>query len=282
MLELRRCGADPAALAEVAALIRRVIPRAQEIDADFLAWDYGRCPVGPAVAINAYWDGELVGHIAGTPLRALVAGREERGLNLHHAVTRPDHGGKGIFKGFVRAVCEAGAADGYRWVVGLPNANSTFGVVERIGFQLVRPLEARLGLGPAPEVAPAEPAAFVRLWNQAELAWRLARPGARYRVQRRGERARVFAPAGVPGAAVELGSYPSAWIPAALPSLAPAPLRLWVGLDPSRRWSRAPYVALPRRLLPAPLNFVFFDLSGAGRRLDASGVRLDFLDFDAL
>ena len=104
-----------------------------------------RCPVGPAVGINAYEDGELVGHIAGTPFRAELAGREERGLNLHHAVTDPSHGGRGIFKAFVRAVLEAGAADGYGFVVGLPNANSTFGVVERIGFQLVRPLvrEAR-------------------------------------------------------------------------------------------------------------------------------------------
>jgi predicted N-acetyltransferase YhbS len=282
MAEFRRCGTDPAALAEVAALIRHVIPRAREIDAAFLAWDYLRCPVGPAVAINAYEDGELVGHIAGTPFRALVSGREERGLNLHHAVTRPDRGGRGIFKSFVRSVLDAGAADGYGFVIGLPNANSTFGVVERIGFQLVRSLAVKLGIGPTPARDEGRQPGFARLWSPAELAWRLARPEARYRVRRRGGRCFVFAPLGVPGAVVELGAFPSEWIPASQPRLGAAPLRLWAGLDPARRWSLSPYVPLPRSLLPAPLNFVFFDLTGAGRRLDASGLRVDLLDFDAL
>jgi len=282
MVELRRCGLAPGALAEVADLVRRVIPRASEIDAGFLAWDYARCPVGPAVAVNAYADGALVGHIAGTPFRAQLAGREERGLNLHHAVTDPSFGGRGIFKSFVSAVLEAGRAEGYGFVVGLPNANSTFGVVERLGFQLVRSLDVRLGVGPTPERDAAVQPEFARLWNEAELAWRLARPGARYRVQRRGARALVFAPAGLPGVAAELGAFPGAWIPETLPETrAPGPLRLWAGLDPARRWSRSPYLALPRRWLPAPLNFVFFDLTGAGRRLEPAGLRVDLLDFDA-
>ncbi len=282
MVELRRCELAPAALGEVADLVRRVIPRARAIDAGFLAWDYQRCPVGPAVGINAYENGALVGHIAGTPFRAQLAGREERGLNLHHAVTEPAFGGRGIFKDFVRAVLEAGAADGYGFVVGLPNANSTFGVVERLGFQLVRSLDVKLGVGPAPERDDAVQPEFARLWNEPELAWRLARPGALYRVQRRGARSGVFAPAGLPGAAAELGAYASAWLPATLPeSRSPGPLRIWAGLDPARRWSRRPYLDLPRRLLPAPLNFVFFDLTGAGRRLDPASLRVDLLDFDA-
>jgi GNAT superfamily N-acetyltransferase len=282
MLELRRCELAPAALSEVAGLVRRVIPRAREIDADFLAWDYARCPVGPAVGINAYADGALVGHIAGTPFRARLAGREERGLNLHHAVTDPTHGGRGIFKAFVAAVLEAGAADGYGFVVGLPNANSTFGVVERLGFQLVRSLDVKLGIGPTPERDERVEPQFARLWSEAELAWRLARPGARYRVQRRGARARVFAPAGFPGAVAELGAYASAWLSRSLPAArSPGPLRIWAGLDPGRRWSRQPYVDLPRRWLPAPLNFVFFDLTRGARRLDPAGLRVDLLDFDA-
>jgi len=282
MVELRRCELAPAALAEVAALVRRVIPRAREIDADFLDWDYARCPVGPAVGINAYADGALVGHIAGTPFRALVGGREERGLNLHHAVTEPSFGGRGIFKGFVRAALEAGAAEGYGFVVGLPNANSTFGVVERLGFQLVRPLEVRLGVGPAPDRDETVRPSFARCWNAEELAWRLARPRARYRAQPRGARASVFAPAGFPGGVAELATVPSEWLPRSVPrTSSPGPLRLWAGLDPGRRWARRPYLNLPRRWLPAPLNFVFFDLTGAGRRLDPAGLRVDLLDFDA-
>jgi predicted N-acetyltransferase YhbS len=282
MGELRRCALDAAALEEVARLIRHVIPRAHTIDAELLAWDYARCPVGPAIGINAYEDGQLVGHIVGTPFRALLAGREERGLNLHHAVTRPEMGGRGIFKGFVRAVLEAGAAEGYGFVVGLPNANSTFGVVDRLGFQLVRPLAVKLGVGPTPERDAAYAPGFARLWNETELAWRLARPGARYRVQRRGGQGVIFAPLGFPGGMAELGAFPGAWIPGALPRVrAPGPLRLWAGLDPARRWSRAPYLDLPRRWLPAPLNFVFFDLTSAGRRLDADALRVDLLDFDA-
>ena len=282
MLELRRCELGPGALGEVASLINRVIPRAREIDADFLAWDYQRCPVGPAIGINVYEDGALVGHVAGTPFRALLAGREERGLNIHHAVTDPTHGGRGIFKSIVRAVFEAGASEGYGFIVGLPNANSTFAGVMRLGVQLVRPLSVKLGVGATPERDDAVQPGFARLWSEAELAWRLARPGARYRVQRRGARASVFAPAGLPGAVAELGTFPGAWIPSTLSeSRTPGPLRMWVGLDPARRWSRRFYLDLPRRWLPAPLNFVFFDLTSAGRRLEPAGLRVDLLDFDA-
>ena len=122
------------------------------------------------------------------------AGREERGLNLHHAVTDPARGGRGIFKGFVRAVLEAGASEGYGFVVGLPNANSTFGVVERLGFQLVRPLSVKLGVGATPERDDAR-AAGVRAAlerGRARLATRPPRralPGATPRRARQRVRA---------------------------------------------------------------------------------------------
>jgi hypothetical protein len=101
-------------------------------------------------------------------------------------------------------------------------------------------------------------------------------------VQTRGERGVVYAPAGLPGVAAELGAYPRAWLPTSVPPAAlPGPLRLWAGLDPARHWSGSLYLELPRRWLPAPLNFVFFDLTGRRRRLDADTARVDLLDFDA-
>jgi hypothetical protein len=58
-------------------------------------------------------------------------------------------------------------------------------------------------------------------------------------------------------------------------------LELWIGADPAVRWSRSAYVPIPMALRPAPLNFVFLDLTGQGRTIDPRRLRYRALDFDA-
>ena len=58
------------------------------------------------------------------------------------------------------------------------------------------------------------------------------------------------------------------------------PLRVWIGLDPARNWSRSAYFDIPKRLRPVPLNFTFHDLSDAKRRLEGDRLSLQAIDFD--
>ena len=47
-------------------------------------------------------------------------------------------------------------------------------------------------------------------------------------------------------------------------------------------WTSSAYLNVPMRLRPSPLNMIFKDLSGAARKLDASKVRMEAIDFDVL
>lgn len=284
MLEIRPTNPSPSGLEEVAELLAAVFPRATYIDAAYLDWTYRQNPGGDALGFNAYAEGRLVSHFAVTPLRARIDGEDERGLQMQHAATRPEYRGRGLFVELTERALRAGAEAGYGFAVAPVNASSTRGFVEKLGFQLVRAFDVKLGVGPTPPRS-SEPAGasvqFERVWNQASLAWRLARPDLPYRALRRGDYASVFASSGLLGIQVELGTFPSHCVPDSLPPVSFAnPMRVWIGVDPSRRWSLRHYVDIPLRLRPSPLNFVFRDLTGRGRRLEADRLRADMLDCD--
>lgn len=124
----------------------------------------------------------------------------------------------------------------------------------------------------------------MRIWRPETLAWRLSDPQRRYFALRSGERVSLFAPSGRVGIHSDMGSYEvDAVPPTTRPLRSLQPLRLWMGVDASRDWSRSRYVVLPRRLRPVPLILMFFDISleGPRRKLDPALVRFDALDFDA-
>jgi hypothetical protein len=243
-------------------LIRRVIPRARRDRRRLPAWDYQRCLPWARRSGSTPTRTELVGHIAGTPFRAARGPSRSAGLNLHHAVTDPSRGGRGIFKGFVRAVLEAGA---------------------RRGMASCRPSQRKQHLrrgGAGPAGAPAQREAWrarlgagrrrsrdSRALERGELVWRLARPGARYRATPCA-RAGVFAPTRLPGAVAELGSVPGAPVSPRAAGVAGARPVAHVGRPRSRRSAGRARISTFRALAACPLNFRFFDLTGAGRRLE--------------
>ncbi|NIR58836.1 MAG: hypothetical protein GWO02_04610, partial [Gammaproteobacteria bacterium] len=93
-------------------------------------------------------------------------------------------------------------------------------------------------------------------WDAETLRWRLENPAASYRLRRHGDRVQVYARSGRPGIDVALGEVDGGLVGESV-GRAPGPLRIWLGVDPRRNWSRAPYWNLPPRLRPAPLNVLF-------------------------
>jgi hypothetical protein len=47
-------------------------------------------------------------------------------------------------------------------------------------------------------------------------------------------------------------------------------------------WRGKPWINIPMRFRPSPLNLIFKDLTGQGRTLDPGTVRFQALDFDVL
>ncbi len=274
---------SPDGMAEIEALMRAVFATAHHLDRHYLEWAYVRNPDGAVVAWNAYGvDGKLVGHCACQPMRARVFGEVVRGLLVVNLAVLPEHRRGGLIGRLARRCFQAGIRDGYRFVCGAGNRNSTRTFIRTLDFRMVRPLEARFGLAPLPRAQGSRELDFERLWSSEALAWRLAPPRRPYSVRRRGPLATVYAPAGHLGTSLEVATLPSADVPSSLPSFRSLnPLRLWIGLDPNRRWSRSLTVDLPERWRPSPLNWLFFDLRGEGRAPRPEATRLLAIDFDA-
>jgi len=274
---------DAATLERYGALFAACFPGVGKFTPTYLGWLYAANPDGLAVGFDA-WDGErLAAHYVCIPARAWVEGQQVTVLLSLNTATHPDYQGRGLFTKLAAMTFEAGAAAGFDGVYGVANANSTPGFVRKLGFQLVRPLEARIGVGHLRHRA--DPAAsslsFARSWSEAALAWRCANPHNPV-TRRAGAGRRQFHAAAFGNwlpAYAELG--PDAAV-AAAPRGAPlSPLRLFIGLAPDAGADYANYASIPARLRPSPLNLIYRSFTPRLTTLDPTRIRISFLDFDA-
>jgi predicted N-acetyltransferase YhbS len=281
MPEIRPIDLSREGLERTAGLLRVVFPQATHIDADYLDRLYNGNPLGPTSGLCAWERGELVGHYLMIPIRARLFGEVETGIWPFQLATHPGYRLKGLFSTFVERSFELCREGGYSFFAGVGNANSTPIFVKKWGYQSIRQLDVKLGLGAAPARGDDRALELVRLWDRETLAWRLAHPARPYRALRRGDHTRLYArgPYGIP---VEVGAFPSELVPDDLPRLrSPSPLRLFVGADPTRDWRGSSYFDVPRRFWPSPLHLLFKDLSGRERRIAPDAVRYEVCDYDA-
>jgi GNAT superfamily N-acetyltransferase len=274
-LELLRF--DAPALEQVSQLLGLVFPRARQLTARYLAWEYAGNPDGEGVACNVYAQDMLVGHLGTVAMTARVEGEVRRGLLLVNSAVHPSHRGRHLMSRLSEAIFPEGARRGYSFCISTGNRYSTLPLLTR--FEMLRPLEARIGLG-RPRLRPdAVAPSFERLWSGEALRWRLANPEARYAVRGHGGTIAVTAGTGVMGVGAILydgrGDAPLGSAAAA------GPLRVWLGLDPGLDWARSAFLPIPHRLRPSPLNLLFRDMSGSARLPDPDRVVFRGLDFDA-
>jgi len=274
---------DPATLARYGALFAACFPGTDKFTPAYLDWLYAANPDGGAVGYDA-WDGErLAAHYVCVPARAWVEGREVKVLLSLNTATHPDYQGKGLFTRLAAMTYELGAQSGFEGCYGVANANSTPGFVRKLGFQLVRPLEARVGVGSLRHAR--KPAAsslsFERSWSPEALAWRCANPHNRVHGRNGGSRLQFHAAAlkHIPAyAELEAGSVALQGQDGAASA---SPLRLFIGLAPdatARYWN---YASIPMRLRPSPLNLIWRAFTPRAPMLDAARIQFTFLDFDA-
>lgn len=259
-------------IASTSRLLRLVFPHARHLTPDYLAWMYAANPHGAAVACNAYRGEELVGHMAAVPMRSRVEGGETTGMIMQNGAIHPEHRGRKLQSGISAAMFEEGARRGYAFCLGVGNIYSTGPLLTR--FQMLRPLEARLGVGPLRRTDDAANASVERVWDTAAVRWRLANPRRRYSV--RG--GTIFAPTGWPAISAIL--HDRAELPDEGPRPA-GPLRLYLGLDGAIDFGRSRYVTIPNRLRPSPLNLVWRNLAGGQWLPDPNRFVFHGADLDA-
>lgn len=278
-LELRPLEHSAAGAREVAELLRQVFPHAAHLTPAYLRWLYEDNPLGRAPGFNMCHQGRLIAHCAGQPLAARVDGQALRGILLVNSAVHPGHVRRNMMRGVTEPLFEAAAAQGYAFAVAVGNARSTLPLLTR--FRMVGPLRAMVGAGLPRRRGPGPAPSYEPLWSEASLRWRLANPERRYSTRIREGRAAVTSPSGRRGIGAILYDGDDGWGLADAGPRPHGPLRVWVGLDPAVEWARSPFLPIPERLKPSPLNLVFKDLSGGGLHPDPARVVFRALDFDA-
>ena len=277
--EFRPLEHSAPALEQVSDLLRHVFPHATHLTPAYLRWLYAENPDGRALAWNSYHQGQLIGHCAGQPLSARVEGKTMRGILLVNAAVHPGHVRRNVTQRTVRSMFQEAREQGFSFSVAVGNARSTLPLLTR--FKMVGPLDARIGLGlprrREPDLAPS----YETLWSEESLRWRLANPERPYSVRSRNGRIAVTAPSGRPGIGAILHDGDDRWRLPDAGSPPAGPLKVWLGLDPAMAWARTPFVPIPARLRPSPLNLMFRDLSGGDLHPDPARVIFRGIDFDA-
>lgn len=247
-----------------------------------LKWLYGDNPDGQVFGFDAIDGDDLAAHYVCVPSTARVNGVVVKTLLSLNTATHPKFQGKGLFTKLAEMTYQAAAEQGFDGVYGVANANSTPGFVRKLGFQLVQPLEAKIGCGGLgiDFSAVARNAQFERVWTPESLRWRSRNPcnPVWSSKNRRGFHAAAFGNL-LPAYAELPPTYSSAGRDIVGRTM--SPLHLYLGLVPSGASRFSGYMDIPLRLRPSPLNMIYRSLTQHSTRLDAGQMSFTFLDFDA-
>jgi hypothetical protein len=279
MYTFRPVTVDKEGIRQCAALLNVVFPQSDVLNEAYLKWEYADNPAGKIVGFNAFEGDEIAAHYVTQPVVANLFGRETKGLLSLNTATHPNHQGKKLFITLADMTYKYGAENGYEFVFGVANANSTPGFLNKLGFQHVAPLQAKVGIGKIKIVRTAKEYCFERLWPRELLEWRMKNPYHQYKISG----SNIYAPTGKYGIKAIMGDFKNELLSNfkshSLSSI--NPMKLWMGIDPRIAWKGSMYYEIPQKMRPSPLNLIFKDLTDENRKLDANAVKFRAIDFDA-
>jgi hypothetical protein len=243
-----------------------------------LIWLYTQNPDGLAIGFDAFDEGQLVAHYVCIP--TTIKGKEGtvKALLSLNTATLPKYEGKGLFTKLARATFATASQQGFSCVYGVSNHKSTPGFVNKLGFHLVAPLEARIGIGQIYPSNPNKTIQFQRSWNTESLNWRCSNPANPITSCQHSSSSVFFARTSYPFIEV----YDEQWGRDFSTHTIVAhkfKIKLILGLFPEGVSST--FFRIPNFLRPSPLNFIFKSLDPAMITPERYSVQFSFLDFDA-
>ncbi len=272
-------------LPQYGALYRTCFPKAIHLNSAYLRWLYNSNPLGGLVGADAWYGDEVVGQVVAVPGEYILNGKLIRGLLAVNVAVHPEFQGRFLFKKLGLKMCEYGAEDGYEFVIGVANKAATPGWVRQMGFQLVQPLEARLGLGNLNldwnTIVITEQ--FRHDWSAESLLWRLSNPNRPISSRNLDDQLQCYTPA--KGQILPVyGEVPISFKSNTVIGRSVnfiSPLRLFLGLIPDGGYQFKRYKTIPERYRPSPLNLIYRSLNQRVQKLEKGCVSFSFLDFDA-
>ncbi|NDC37546.1 MAG: GNAT family N-acetyltransferase [Proteobacteria bacterium] len=277
--EFRQTTCDTPSLSAYAGLLSEVFGNGGLWTVPSLQWLYRDNPMGSVVGFDAFLDNQLAAHYVTVPVAARSGSKKLKGLLSLNTATHPQHTGKGLFTKLAEQTYTRAAEQGFAFVIGVANQNSTPGFTRKLGFELVAPLEARIGITHRPAQLNRDQYEFVLLKSEEFLKWRLAKPGRQYRLARMGQRHLVYAPSGYPGIDVLMTSNDQSATLPDLPLGRPL-LKLSLGID-TLASSKGLSIDIPMFLRPSPLNLIFKSLHTDTKSIIGAKLLFETIDFDA-
>lgn len=271
-------------LQQYADLFKACFPNADHLNVEYLHWLYALNPCGTVVGMDAMMGDVLAAHYACIPVDLWHFGKKERALLSLNTATHPSFQGKGLFTKLAEQTYELGRSEGAAAVFGVANANSTPGFVRKLGFQLVAPLDARIGVG-RPVIVDWERAKqisqFRQAWSAERLKWRMKNPSNPLILTRNEINGSTFlAKTGHVGIRA-WGDTPTPLDPGQPITVAPVSLKLFLGMYPRGAYRYNFCARIPDRIRPSPLNLIYRNLESAAMKMSAEYVSFNYLDFDA-
>jgi len=279
MYHFENVKTDTDGIARCTSLLKEVFPSLTDITCDYIRWQYADNPCGQIVGFNAFFNEKLVAHYVAQPFVARINGEVQKGLLSLNTATHPEHQGKKLFTTLAEKTYEYAFSQGYAFVIGVANANSTPGFLRKLGFQHVAPLTVKLGWGKIHTNPQEKPFTFEHVWDAETIGWRLRNPRCTYNISEKS----VFTSAKKFGIKALMGFFEKDILEKCPQNKNRLykPVTLYLGLDSSINWQHGSYFNLPKQLKPSPLNLIFRDLTGNNLKLDPQNIKFQTIDFDA-
>lgn len=291
-------------------LLTHAFPKSEKFKGlEFLNWEYYGSPSGQVIQTNLDVSDTRVGHYAVIPQRWSINGIQIKvGLSLNTAISQ-NYRMKGNFTDLAERTFESARESGIDAIIGVANQNSTAGFVNRLGFTLLGSLETRILMRVVDKCSSKvksiskpqfltwfedrennfqnEPG-LKRLWDSAEINWRISSPGLEVSYFLFDESmviSTVSMYKGIPVSIILKVLTLSQNQRVNMRHVATATCRLHntffaihSGFNSHVINSGIP---LPKRLLPSPLNLIVKPLTQLAKEQLSRPTTFEFLDFDA-
>lgn len=282
-LEFKKVTTDTKSLEAYADLFELCFPKATHLDTKTLKWLYANNPSGEVIGFNAFQGDQLAAHYACIPTDIVLNRTRAKALLSLNTATHPSFQGRGLFKKLATKTFQLADEAGFSCIYGVANQSSTHGFVNSMGFQLVAPLQTKIGIKnlKADWNAIHQKTQFRRYWNEQLIKWRLSNPNNPKTQLIQSKSSQFFSVAtGTPCISAQNPIYIESSSNLA-PSKHITPFKLFMGLFPNDTVNYRAYFDLPKLLKPSPLNLIYLPLNTKIRQLDASKVTFGAQDFDA-
>jgi GNAT superfamily N-acetyltransferase len=268
---LKQTKTDDNSLKAYAKLLSSVFTYTNKFTYEYLKWQYKLNPNGEVLGYDAFYNNELVAHYVTIPVIYLINGVETKGLLSLNTATHPNHQGKGMFTRLAAKTYETAKENGYSFVIGVANQNSTHGFLNKLGFALITSLDVKTGTGSISYST--KNYQFKPLWNEKSLSWRLNNPSTKYFKNKNC----VLAKASKLNIYAQLTTREITLIPTI--TTKKPPFTLWIGLAKNIK-NKGLFISLPQKLKPAPLNLIFKSLNNDISVLKKEDILFELIDFD--